>query len=85
MSYSIKTNPFSRYSKAIPRAQQKALQRNGTKYLTVEHKGSVYNGIVVGMDRRKGTVTLQTSKERLHVMRMLDITRIKAQGLIMEY
>jgi len=85
MSYSIKPNPYSRYVQVKPKAQQKALQRNGTKYLTIEHKGSTYNGIVVGMDRKRGTVTLQTSKDRLHVMRMLDITRIKAQGLIMEY
>ena len=85
MTYTIKPNPNSRYMQAKPKAQQKAIQRNGTKFTTVEYKGRTYNGLMVSMDKRKGIVTMKTTDSHTHTLRMLDITRIKAQGLIMEY
>lgn len=84
MSYTIKPNPNSKYVQVKPQAQRKALERNGTKFVTLEVKGKRYNGIVVSMNKRKGTAQVRTA-QATKTLRMREITQIKAQGLIMEY
>lgn len=86
MTYTIKTNPYSKYAKVKPHAQRKALERNGSKFVTIEHRGRSYNGRTIKIDKRLGVAIIRLAAESsAHCLRLRDITRIKAQGLIMEY
>ena len=85
--YTIKPNPNSQYMQVKPQAQKKALERNGTRFVTLTYKGKKYNGVVVKIDQRRNNalVRLATDTPSFRTLKLDNVTRINAQGLIMEY
>lgn len=88
MSYIINPNPNSRYMRVKPKAQQKALERNGSKIVTLVYKrkdGFIgrYNGVVCDINNGKALMRLMDQGYRTLIMS--NIKQIRAQGLIMDY
>lgn len=84
--YTIKPNPNSQYKQVKPRAQQKALSRNGTRFVSVAYKGKTYNGVIVNISRKHNNATMRLAQDNQYrVFRLSEVDRINAQGLIMEY